>query len=232
LDSIWSVGAAVPEPPETPAGISEGQFGTKQGCRDFHLQAVPGSDKISDQLDWLGFGAWLFNRGGHMDIESFHSFLDYFEKVRERTLRVARCIPAERLDWAYREGKFTLGDILRHIAAIERFMYAENAQFKPSRYAGHGKELADGMLPVMEFLTARHTESMQIFRNVTSDDLNKKCVTPGGVSITLWKWLRAMAEHEIHHRGQIYLYLAMLDLPTPPLYGLTSEEVAARTGME
>lgn len=42
-------------------------------------------------------------------------------------------------------------------------------------------------------------------------------------------WLRAMAEHEAHHRGQIYLMLNMLEVPTPPLYGLTSEAVRARS---
>jgi uncharacterized damage-inducible protein DinB len=47
--------------------------------------------------------------------------------------------------------------------------------------------------------------------------------------ITVWKWLRSMTEHEIHHRGQIYLYLGILGVPTPPLYGLTSEEVRARS---
>ena len=46
-----------------------------------------------------------------------------------------------------------------------------------------------------------------------------------GVPITKWKWLRAMVEHEIHHRGQLYLYLGLLGVTTPPLYGLTSEEV-------
>jgi len=45
----------------------------------------------------------------------------------------------------------------------------------------------------------------------------------------VWKWLRSMIEHEVHHRGQLYLYLSMLDIPTPPLYGLTSEEVRARS---
>jgi uncharacterized damage-inducible protein DinB len=39
-----------------------------------------------------------------------------------------------------------------------------------------------------------------------------------------------MVEHEVHHRGQLYLYLGMLGVPTPPLYGLTSEEVKARSG--
>jgi uncharacterized damage-inducible protein DinB len=40
---------------------------------------------------------------------------------------------------------------------------------------------------------------------------------------------RSMVEHEVHHRGQIYLYLGLLSVPTPPLYGLTSEEVRARS---
>lgn len=60
-------------------------------------------------------------------------------------------------------------------------------------------------------------------------DLNAKCRTPDGASMTTWKWLRAMVEHEIHHRGQIYIYLALLEVPTPPLYGLTSEQVAERS---
>jgi hypothetical protein len=33
----------------------------------------------------------------------------------------------------------------------------------------------------------------------------------------------------VHHRGQIYLMLGMLDVPTPPLYGLTEQEVRARS---
>jgi uncharacterized damage-inducible protein DinB len=38
-----------------------------------------------------------------------------------------------------------------------------------------------------------------------------------------------VTEHECHHRGQIYLYLGMLGVPTPPLYGLTSEQVRAES---
>ena len=45
----------------------------------------------------------------------------------------------------------------------------------------------------------------------------------------VWKWLRSMVEHEAHHRGQIYTYLSILEIPTPPLYGLTAEDVLARS---
>ncbi len=157
------------------------------------------------------------------------AFLEHYAKVRGRTSRVVDCIPAERLEWTWREGKFTLGDLVRHIAAIERYMYAENVQGLPSRYAGHGRELADGLPAVREFFDRTHAESMAVFGRLTEADLSGRSVTPAGATITTSKWLRAMVEHEIHHRGQIYLYLAMLDIPTPPIYGLTSEEVRARS---
>lgn len=164
-----------------------------------------------------------------MEIRTIAPFLDYFERVRERTLKVISCIPPDRIEWTYKEGKFTFGDIIRHLATIERFMYAENVQLKPSRYPGHGKEMAEGYDNVIEFFGRMHDESVEIFQRLSDEDLEKKCVTPGGAPITVWKWLRAMVEHEIHHRGQIYLYLGMLDTPTPPIYGLTSEEVLERS---
>ena len=74
-----------------------------------------------------------------------------------------------------------------------------------------------------------HRESVAIISRLSAEDLKRKCATPDGASITVWKWLRAMVEHEIHHRGQIYTYLAMLNVPTPPLYGLTSEQVRDRS---
>ena len=164
-----------------------------------------------------------------MQIQNIDPFLDYLDKVHQRTLRVVRCIPPDKLDWSYSPGKFTLGDLVRHIGAIERHMFAENVQGKPSRYQGCGKELADGYDQVVQFMERMHRESVEIFSGLSPDDLKRRCETPGGASITVWKWLRSMLEHEIHHRSQIYLCLAMLGVPTPPLYGLTSEQVKERS---
>lgn len=165
----------------------------------------------------------------HMEIQDINTFLKYFEKIRSRTRKVIEYIPKDKLEWSYQEGKFTFGDIIRHLACIERYMYAENAQFKPSRYPGQGTALASGYEATLAFFERMHQESMEIFSNLSPEDLQKKCLTPGGVSITLWKWLRAMLEHEIHHRGQIFIYLNLIDAPVPALYGLTAEEVQARS---
>ena len=163
-----------------------------------------------------------------MEIHTIQPFLHYFGNVRERTMRVARCIPPDKIDRSYAPGKFTLGDLLRHIAVTERYMWAENVQGRESRYKEHGKELADSLQDVLAFMERLHSQSIEIFSKLSDADLQSKCKTPGG-QMTTWKWLRLMTEHEIHHRGQIYLYLGILGVPTPPLYGLTSEQVRARS---
>ena len=164
-----------------------------------------------------------------MEIQNIDSFLAYYERLRERTRRVVAIIPPEHLEWTFRPGKFTLGDLVRHMATIERWLYAETVQGKPPAYPGCGRELADGFEATLAFFDEMHRQSMEIFGRLSPEQLQAKIQTPAGMPITCWKWLRALAEHEIHHRGQIYLYLGMLGVATPPLFGLTSEEVLEKS---
>ncbi|HTC89154.1 MAG TPA: DinB family protein [Bryobacteraceae bacterium] len=60
-----------------------------------------------------------------MEILNIEPCLHYYERLRERTVEVAGCIPPDAIEWTYAPGKFSFGDILRHLAAIERYMYAE-----------------------------------------------------------------------------------------------------------
>jgi uncharacterized damage-inducible protein DinB len=155
--------------------------------------------------------------------------IDYIDRVRQRTIRVVACVPADRVDWTYRSGKFTFGDLMRHLAAIERWMFAENAMLRPSIYPGHGPDLAAAYDDIVSYMKRMHTESMSIFRSLTPGQLDAKCTTPAGVQLRVSVWLRSMIEHEVHHRGQIYLYCSILDIPTPPLYGLTEEQAKERS---
>lgn len=164
-----------------------------------------------------------------MEIRDPQTFLAYLDSTHARTRRVIERIPAADLEWSPAPGKFSFGDLIRHLACIERYMYAETVQGKPSLYAGHGRELAEGLDDVLAFYGRLHAESLAIFASLTPEQLEGKCVTPAGTPITTWKWLRAMFEHEAHHRGQIYLMLSLRGVSTPPLFGLTSEEVAAQS---
>lgn len=160
-----------------------------------------------------------------MEITTIDHFLSYYSSVRERTNKVIRVIPPDVMDFSYKPGKFTIADEIRHIAAIERYMFAENVAGRKSCYKGCGKNLADGYEAILRFFEDLHNQSLAIFKALSDEDLKKKCMTPGNVQITIWKWLRAMVEHEIHHRAQVYIYLNLLDIKTPPMFGLNAEEV-------
>ena len=150
--------------------------------------------------------------------------------MRGRTSRIVRAIPPDQLEWTYRPGKFTLGDIVRHLAALERHMFARTPAGSRANILGTAKSLPQAMSRCSPTSTAMHQETVDILRSLPDARLEETCETPGGARLRVWKWLRAMIEHEVHHRGQIYLYLGMLDIDTPPLYGLTSEQVLDRSG--
>jgi uncharacterized damage-inducible protein DinB len=172
-------------------------------------------------------------------------FLHHFEQVRGRTMNLARCIPANKVEWrpeqaetskpphagtaygaaAEESGRFTLGGLARHIAATERLVFAEGACGRPSRYVGCGRELADGREAVLAYMETMHAESMAIFNAFTEEQWNGKGKSPDGHAITAWKLLRAMIEHEIHHRGQMYVYLGILGVEVPSLFGTNEAEL-------
>jgi uncharacterized damage-inducible protein DinB len=152
-------------------------------------------------------------------------FAQYFNNVHARTQSVIMKIPVDNVDWTYKEGKFTLGDMVRHITLIKRNMFMNIAQFKTSTYVGCGSEYGKSFTQIVDLSERQHSESMAIIQSFDQDHFNKKCITPSGIQMTVRKWLRAMNEHEIHHRGQLYIYLAMLNIEVSPVFGMTSEEL-------
>ncbi len=157
------------------------------------------------------------------------SFLDYWPGVRQRTRKLLPLVPADRWEWSPAEGRWTIGDIVRHLGGIERWMYGETVAGRPTAYPGHGRDLADSGEAIIAWHDRCHAESMEIFCSLTPDQWEGKSLTPAGTPITTWKWLRAMVEHEAHHRGQLYLLLGLSGVKTPPIYGLSEEEVLARS---
>ena len=158
------------------------------------------------------------------------SFVDYWRRFRGRTRRILDLVPEADLEWTHSPGKYTFGDIFRHLPGIERYMYGENVRNRPSAYPGHSAAIARGTGEIRAYMERCHAESLEIFEALTPDDLMAKCKTPAGTPITVWKWLRAMVEHEAHHRGQLYLMAGMRGISVPPLYGLTEEEVVSLSG--
>ncbi len=121
-----------------------------------------------------------------MQITDLDTFLKYYQRVKGRTSRLFPYIPPDKIEWKWGEKSFSFGDLIRHLASIERDMYAENARFRPSRYNGCGPELAEGYEAVIAYYKKMQEESYAIFSQLSEEDLHKKCKTPAGIEITLW----------------------------------------------
>ena len=158
-------------------------------------------------------------------MDTIESFLSYFKAVRKRTNKLLEVIPRDQFDFTYRPGKFTIADHIRHIAAIERYMFAETVSGRKSLYRGCGSELGEGYGNVLNFFNQAYLETLDIISRLNDTDLQRNCCTPAGIEINIRKWLYLMTEHEIHHRAELYIYMNILGVQTPPIYGMTSEEL-------
>jgi uncharacterized damage-inducible protein DinB len=164
-----------------------------------------------------------------VEIRDPQQFLRYLEKIHQRTMNVIAAIPPDKINWGFRPDKFTLGDLVRHIAASNRYIFLEVAKGNHCSYRGCGKEYGASYDEIVAFTERLHREAIETLSHFADEDLQRRCTTPDGASIPAWKWLRSMVEHEIHHRGQIYIYLSLFETQAPPIYGLTSEQVFERS---
>lgn len=160
-----------------------------------------------------------------MEIKSMSAFLSYYERTRLITNKVIQVVPKEKLDWTYAHGKFTIADLIRHIAAIERNLFMEVIQGNLPAYKGCGKNLADGNDEVLSYFNDMHNQSIQILKSIKDIDLERKIKALDGKELTVGSFLRALIVHEIHHRGALCIYLNMLNIETPPIIGFTEEQV-------
>jgi uncharacterized damage-inducible protein DinB len=161
-------------------------------------------------------------------IRSTTDFIKYFESIRRRTLSYIRVVPADRLDWSPKEGEFTCADILRHISASEK-MFVRVAMEGRWNYEGHEADGEQSLDELIALLESTHGEMMEKLKQFPDQDLNKPRYGPKGEGrpINAWRWLMAMTEHEIHHRSQLAVYLSLMGIQPPHIFGLGVEDLIA-----
>jgi len=161
-------------------------------------------------------------------IKSTVDFIKYFESIRRRTMNYIRVIPTDRLAWSPKPGEFTCADIIRHIIEAEK-MFVRVATEGRWNYEGHEAGSEQGLDALITQLESAHIEAMTKLRQFPDQDLNEPRYGPKGEGhpVKAWRWLMAMAEHEIHHRSQLATYLSMMGIQPPHIFGLGVEDLIA-----
>ena len=159
-------------------------------------------------------------------ISSVRNFVDYFRGIRTRTWRAVDRVTPELLDWRPRSGEFSCGEIIRHIAGAERFFVAKVVDNKWTDDLEPGPRL--DYEATRARLEATHREEMARLLTVPDARLGEPLTDLEGSSVKLWRFLMAIAEHEVHHRSQLDCWLSGAGAEAPQLYGYRMEEVVAR----
>lgn len=157
-------------------------------------------------------------------ISTVTAFAGYFTGIRKRTLNYLHAVPAQQMDFSPHPGKFTLGDLIRHLGSTEA-MFVGAVLDGRWAYGGHGRELGATLEAALAYLDRQHSEAMARLQAAPDTVLSAKVPTLQGHPVSGWHLLMAMAEHEVHHRSQIGQYLVALGLEPPQVFGLRIEQV-------
>ncbi|MFQ5746727.1 MAG: DinB family protein [Gemmatimonadota bacterium] len=152
------------------------------------------------------------------------------EQESEATRRMLGRVPEERLDWRPHERSMSLGELANHVARLpgEVAAVAEMDEFDvadarfDSPPAASRSELLEaldrslqGARACLESLTEER--ALGIWR-LRRGEVELMAMPRVGL-------LRAiLLNHWYHHRGQLSVYLRLLDVPVPVTYGRTADE--------
>lgn len=156
-------------------------------------------------------------------ISDLAAFSDYFERVYQRTVAVARAVPPDRIDWAPAPGELSCGELIRHLGAAE-LMNVRGVATGVVRYDGHAAAPGTGHAAALAYLERGHAEAQALLRALPAERLQRNI--PGmWQDVPGWRRLMGMIEHEIHHRSQLCSYLTQLGSAPPALFDIYVEDL-------
>ena len=134
------------------------------------------------------------------------------------TRKILECVPREKLTWKPHPKSFALGKLANHVAAIPIAMeFVITAQVrKPSEAAS--------ALELIEVFDERAAAARAALAATNGDHLAGTIMVNPGVTKTREAALRWCMSHMIHHRGQLSVYLRLLDVAIPGMYGRSADE--------
>jgi uncharacterized damage-inducible protein DinB len=155
------------------------------------------------------------------------SFLQEFDAEMKATRTLLERLPADRLSWKPHPKSRTLGELATHVTELPRW----GLRIQKEEFAV-GSEKAPAMNTAAEFLGRfddNVRESRAAIEGLSDEELAREFdVTRGGRLFFKLKkrsmLRRILANHLIHHRGQLTVYLRLNDVPLPPVYGPTADE--------
>jgi uncharacterized damage-inducible protein DinB len=139
-------------------------------------------------------------------------------------------LPPEQFAWRPHHKSYTAGDLASHIVDcvtwVRRIFLAEEFDFNPRIYERFDAASVQALLDAFD---THVSEAHQALASTSDTNADR----PWRLTINGKPWFEKPREavfrdmtlsHLIHHRGQLSVYLRLLDVPVPGSYGPTADE--------
>lgn len=155
-----------------------------------------------------------------------------FKQETANTRKILERVPDGKNDWAPHEKSMKLARLATHVAEIPGWTYVTIStdvldfaagDYKPNVYETTAQRL--------QFFDEQVIQSLAILEKTTDEELEKDWTMKNGdivyftvpKKVALRTWVFS---HQFHHRAQLGVYLRLLNIPVPGIYGPTADEQA------
>jgi len=146
------------------------------------------------------------------------------------TKKILERVPLDKKDWTPHEKSMTLGRLATHIADtigwVSRVINITDFDFVANKLPTHTASSSEELLQIFQ---DNLDKALADLEKSTIEDLDVIWTVRVGdkvmyeiikkVAIRAWAF-----SHLVHHRGQLSVYLRILDVPVPGMYGPSADE--------
>lgn len=161
---------------------------------------------------------------------SLSPMLNEFHRESATTRRVLDRVPADKLDWTPHPKSMTLGKLAGHIATvpagISRIAQNDVHEIDPAAFA---PQQPKDKKEILDSFEASVTTAQQYIESLTESTATAtwrlKAKGQEILAVPRVELIRnIMLNHWYHHRGQLSVYLRLLNVPVPSIYGPSADE--------
>ena len=160
------------------------------------------------------------------------SMLPEFDSEMTTTRRVLERVPTDKGDWKPHPKSFSVGHLAQLVSRMPGWVTRtlKDSVLDLGGFAGYSYETTETLLS--EFDT-HVREARAALASAADADFSRPWSLKRGeqVFFTLPTGVvvRQNINHLVHHRGQLTVYLRLLDIPVPSIYGPTADEPMPRS---
>ena len=155
------------------------------------------------------------------------TFLTEFDAEMAATRRVIERVPTEKGEWKPHPKSFSLGHLTQLVATMPGWFVGTLAadHIDLAGGPGYSYQPTETLLATFDGLVAKAREAIRSTRDEQLADrwelrMGDKVLFVSTKGVTA----RQHMSHLAHHRGQLTVYLRLLDIPVPSIYGPTADE--------